>query len=152
MSLKVRNSKTSVKVAVVLAVLALASLLFASWSAQAHVRGYRTRVSIQFSRRTDTLSGVVRSNIDVGNPRQRRNRDCNSGREVSVYFQLSGPDRLVAMVLSERRGRWGPVPATGAGYYYAVAAQRELPGYVDGYDPGHDHRCMAGESNTIRVR
>jgi hypothetical protein len=120
---------------VLLSCLAAATIPLGAFSAQAHVQTFRSSVSIHYIRRHQHFTGVVGAS-----------RECRVGRLVEVFRQVPGaPDPLVGSDTTDARGKYGPIPSPGPGYYYAKVAEREAGGY------GHDHLCRAGTSKTIRV-
>ena len=130
----IRN-RPALAVAVLLACLAIATVPLGNFSAKAHVRTYRSNISINYKRSADAFVGRVRSF-----------QECRDGRAVQVFKQVPGPDTLVGSDTTDVRGDYGPIAAQGAGFYYAKVAEVERGGY------GHDHLCTAGTSRTLRVR
>jgi len=130
----IRN-RPALAVAVLLACLAIATVPLGNFSAKAHVRTYRSNISINYKRSADGFIGRVRSF-----------KECREGRAVQVFMQVPGPDTVVGSTTTDAHGRYGPVSALGPGFYYAKVAEVERGGY------GHDHLCTGGTSRSLRVR
>ena len=130
------RNRPALAVATLLACLAIATVPLGNFSAKAHVQTYRSNISINYKRSADSFVGRVRSF-----------KECREGRAVEIFMQQPGADTLVGSTTTDAHGRYGPVPASGAGFYYAKVAEVERGG---GY--GHDHLCTGGTSRTLRVR
>ena len=129
------KTRPALAVAMLLACLAIATVPLGNFSAKAHVQTYRSNLSIKYQRSTDSFVGRVASF-----------RECREGRAVEVHMQQPGPDPVVGSDTTDARGRYGPIPAAGAGFYYAKVAEVERGGY------GHDHLCTGGTSRSLRAR
>ena len=118
------------KLIVSLSLVALATVGFGTWAANAHTQTYQANLSIHFDKKTGTLWGHVgTSNF------------CQDGREITVHASGGG---TVGSAVSGSNGMWSGV-SVGSGSYYATVSERHDTGY------GHDHLCLAGQSSTVSV-
>jgi len=131
------RSRTAIVTVVLLACLAIGTVPFGTLGAQAHVRTFHSRITIKYSRASQSFTGRVKASTT----------QCRRGRRVTIFLQLpQRTDKAVGHDVTNARGAYGPVASPGPGSYYAQVEQVSLGGY------GHDHLCAAATSRTIRVR
>ena len=121
-----------------LALAACAALVGAlAWPANAHDRGYDTRVRI---------SGYVDNTSFLGRVGSER-KACKRKRRVTVWRRNPGVmDAPVGTARSNGKGIWAvSAPAAPPGRYYATAKKRVLP------KPGHRHVCKRARSKVVEL-
>ena len=117
------------KVALLLSTLALLSLPIGMLTARAHTQTYKTNMSIHFDKKSNEIWGHLGTSSF-----------CQEGRTVEIFKDGSS----IGSVVSVHAGMWS-ILSTGAGSYYAVAAESHSTGYED------DDTCLAGTSSTVSV-
>ena len=116
----------------IVAVGAMAALMAAP-AVDAHTFTGSTSTTIGYAR--GAFRGRISSNV----------ASCKIGRTVRLYKVKKGPDRLLGKTKSNRRGKWSIARAKRRGRYYAKVAGRQAGTY------GHNHRCAAATSATLRI-
>jgi hypothetical protein len=139
---------TSLRVTVVLAVVAIGALVLGTLDTPASSQTVRSDVTIAYNASTDSFSGTVRAG---GN--------CRAQRAVTVFERRSKPAKTsrkkrktrsrqttIGHASTSPSGSWGPVPNTGgSGRFYAKVSASAPSGYGDATV------CGAAKSKTIRV-
>jgi hypothetical protein len=113
------------KLLTLLAILAVACLVFAPTSAFAAKKHFRVTVSIHFARGSnfDAFSGTVKS----------KKSKCVKKRPVKLFRKTSGNDKKVATDRSDRHGDWQvkiPYPGARQGTYYAKVPKKKTKRFV----------------------
>ena len=126
-----RRSRLVVSVSII----ALATLAFGSWAANAHTQTYKSNLTIHYDKKTNSFVGHIGTSSF-----------CQEGRAVHVFQANSaGSDIMVGSTLSGHAGHWSGISSPGAGTYYATIDERHDSGY------GHDHLCLADTSRSVTV-
>lgn len=111
---------------------------YSSYAASGSTSCFYTSVTIRFNRDRHAFSGALAV----------ARRECVRDAEVILRQRRPGKDRVLASVLSSRRGRWRvPMGGPFRGRFYADAVGRVLTS-----ESGAEVVCPGDRSVTIRVR
>ena len=128
------SRRGKVRLAILIAALAFATVPFGSMMAQAHEKTFKSNLTLHYDKHDDTFNGHL-GTAEV----------CKDQRPVDVHLDVPGSP-VVGTAMTEHSGQWGPIPnTTGPGAYFATVDAVDRGGYGD---PVH---CQAGVSNTVTV-
>ena len=128
------SHKGKVRLAFLIAALALVTVPFGSMMAQAHEKSFKSNLTLHYDKHDDQFNGHV-GTAEV----------CKDVRPVDVHSDEPGSP-VVGTSMTDHSGQWGPIAnTTGPGTYFATVDAVDRGGYGD---PVH---CEAGVSNTVTV-
>jgi cysteine-rich repeat protein len=103
--------------------------------ASAHTVRFGGALTVRFQGEINVFKGRVTS----------ANPACESGRRVSVFRVVAGPDRRVASDRTDSTGRWSVVHNARADDYYAKVGRKDLA-------PGdHRHICNGVRTTSFEI-
>jgi hypothetical protein len=128
------SSRTKIRLALLIGLLALVTVPLGSMIAQAHNQSFPTNLTLHYETHGNTFDG----HLGTANV-------CQDGRLVSIHEDIAGSP-VVGTALSGHSGQYGPVAnTTGDGTFFATVDAVDTGGY------GNPVHCEAGVSHVVTV-